>query len=283
MASAAIAKGLLPLAQQVLSLQASDEDIDAQVAQHVSQDKGLPLPEDVLAGVKHIIAEMASDNAAVRPWTPYLGLGWKLSSPFSGCPPPQDQGRCTKDRGAVARISASKVEIKSPQHKEGSQDESKGAALQPANRDGSVYSTYEARPSRAPTLLSAHTFSIHVIQTFTKLASQLKAHQTLALNRGEKEKFLRLEIDVDNPAVLALMRRHYGLQEPAGDDGKAPTIVRRIIEEALADSLDRLLLPSLKRELRGKLTEHAEQQAISVFARNVEKVLIAPPIRYEFV
>jgi transcriptional accessory protein Tex/SPT6 len=53
-----------------------------------------------------------------------------------------------------------------------------------------------------------------------------------------------------------------------------------IVEAAIGDSLTRLLVPSLKRELRTKLTEQAEQKAISVFARNLENILIAPPIRY---
>jgi hypothetical protein len=71
------------------------------------------------------------------------------------------------------------------------------------------------------------------------------------------------------------------------DDGKKLSVaaqdrgcqVVEVIEQAVADSLNRLLLPSLKRELRAKLTEQAEQQAISIFARNVENILIAPPVR----
>jgi uncharacterized protein len=67
LASAAIAKGLLPLAQQVLALQLDDEELEAQAAQHISEELELRDRGDVLEGVKHIIAEMLSDDAEVRP------------------------------------------------------------------------------------------------------------------------------------------------------------------------------------------------------------------------
>ena len=66
LASAAIAKGLLPLAQQVLERRITDAEFDAHVAQHVDEEKGLPRPEDVIEGVKHIIAEMVADNPEAR-------------------------------------------------------------------------------------------------------------------------------------------------------------------------------------------------------------------------
>ncbi len=66
LASAAIAKGLLPLAQQVLERRITDAEFDARVAQHVDEEKGLPRPEDVIEGVKHIIAEMVADNPEAR-------------------------------------------------------------------------------------------------------------------------------------------------------------------------------------------------------------------------
>jgi hypothetical protein len=87
---------------------------------------------------------------------------------------------------------------------------------------------------------------------------------------------------VDSDAVLGFMRGHLAdkLQGPSAKEKKKRAAVRALVEEALVDSRDRLLLPSLKRELRGRLTEQAGQHAISVFARNVETVLVAPPIRY---
>ncbi|ELR17404.1 Texlike RNA-binding protein, putative [Acanthamoeba castellanii str. Neff] len=208
----------------VLERRITDAELDAHVAQHVDEEKGLPRPEDVIEGVKHIIAEMVKGGA-----------------------------RDLFER--IAYINATRA---------AESDSSKSTAS-----DGSVYAHYE---------------------NFSKLARYAKAHQILALNRGEKQKFLKFDIVADHQALLDLIRKDYRLvhHQPAAasDDGKKLSVaaaaggqVVEVIEQAIADSLNRLLLPSLKRELRAKLTEQAEQQAISIFARNVENILIAPPVR----
>lgn len=114
-------------------------------------------------------------------------------------------------------------------------------------------------------------------QNFRKPASIIKAHQILALNRGEKHDLLKVDVEVDHEKLLWVVREHF---KTSGSSHKEKQKVHDIIDTALKDSLDRLLLPSLKRELRSNLNERAENQAISVFARNIEKVLLAPPIRY---
>jgi uncharacterized protein len=68
----AIAKGLLPLAQQILALEIPDDQLAARIAQHVDSENGLARPEDVIDGVKHIIAETVADDPEVR--TPLADL-----------------------------------------------------------------------------------------------------------------------------------------------------------------------------------------------------------------
>lgn len=106
---------------------------------------------------------------------------------------------------------------------------------------------------------------------FRQSLTSLKPHQVLAINRGEKEEFLKVKIEV--PADLALAAvRPLVIKNP-----EAITAVA--LEEALEDAYERLLAPSLEREIRAALTEMAEDQAIRVFATNLRSLLLQPPVK----
>lgn len=106
---------------------------------------------------------------------------------------------------------------------------------------------------------------------FRQVLTSLKPHQVLAINRGEKEEFLKVKIEV--PADLALAAvRPLVIKNP-----QAITAVA--LEEALEDAYERLLAPSLEREIRAALTEMAEDQAIRVFATNLRPLLLQPPVK----
>lgn len=106
---------------------------------------------------------------------------------------------------------------------------------------------------------------------FRQALTSLKPHQVLAINRGEKEEFLKVKIEV--PADLALAAvRPLVIKNP-----QAITAVA--LEEALEDAYERLLAPSLEREIRAALTEMAEDQAIRVFATNLRPLLLQPPVK----
>lgn len=99
---------------------------------------------------------------------------------------------------------------------------------------------------------------------------QAPPHRVLAINRGERAKILRVKIEIDRTAC-----------ESAADESLAPAEHphREFLRGCARDTLDRLILPSLERELRRELTEFAEQHAVSVFARNLRSLLLQPPIR----
>lgn len=96
-------------------------------------------------------------------------------------------------------------------------------------------------------------------------------HRILAINRGEKEKFLKVKIQTEEDAVERLIRKTVIRDENS--------IFREILEEVVKDSYKRLMAPSVEREIRGILTERAEEEAVRIFARNTEKLLMTPPVK----
>ena len=101
--------------------------------------------------------------------------------------------------------------------------------------------------------------------------AKVAGHRTLALNRGEKEKFLIVKVEAPEERILQYLRK-----KVITNDNPVTTPV---LEEVIADSYDRLIAPAIEREIRGDLTEKAEDGAISVFGKNLEQLLLQPPIK----
>ncbi|WP_445662642.1 Tex family protein [Cytobacillus sp. FSL R5-0596] len=101
--------------------------------------------------------------------------------------------------------------------------------------------------------------------------SRIVPHRTLALNRGEKEEVLKINIKPNTEFILKYLYKKWIKDErsPAG------TIVR----EAIDDGYKRLIMPSIEREIRNELTEKAEEQAIMIFSENLRKLLLQPPLK----
>ena len=105
---------------------------------------------------------------------------------------------------------------------------------------------------------------------FSQPVSRLQGHQILAVNRGEKEKYLKVSIDLDHErAMQTLFRAVVMPGTPAMDFIKATAL----------DAYDRLIFPSLERELRSDLTDTACEGAIGQFALNLRPLLMQPPVK----
>jgi protein Tex len=104
---------------------------------------------------------------------------------------------------------------------------------------------------------------------FENLVPRIRPHQVLALDRGEREKVLKVSLETQERDWRDAMRREF---RPAG------SAWTKYLEEALEDGAKRLLLPSIEREIRKELTEHAQQHAIQVFGDNLESLLLVPPL-----
>ena len=105
---------------------------------------------------------------------------------------------------------------------------------------------------------------------FTQNLSRLQGHQILAINRGEKEKMLRVSVLLDHE--LAMRTVYRAVVMPG-------TAAMEFIREAALDAYDRLLFPSLEREIRSDLTDKACEGAIGQFALNLRPLLMQPPVK----
>lgn len=100
---------------------------------------------------------------------------------------------------------------------------------------------------------------------------KMPSHRILAINRGEKEKFLKVKLEAPDEKILKYLQRQI-IQ-----DEKNQFAV--ILTDTIEDSFKRLIAPSIEREIRTDLTEKAEEQAIKVFGKNAKQLLMSPPIK----
>jgi uncharacterized protein len=105
---------------------------------------------------------------------------------------------------------------------------------------------------------------------FEEPLRRVQHHRILAINRGEKEGALKVSLKAPHDAAVSQMRELY-----VRGDSPASGVVGL----AVADSWNRLLFPSLERELRGSFTERAQEQAIKMFSLNLKQLLMQPPVR----
>ena len=203
-ATVAREKGLEPLAEALFA-QSRELPVPEVLAEdYVNPEKGVNTIEDALAGASDIIAEIISDDAAIR-----------------------KSLRTLMQRQALLRTSVVK----------GKEEEA------------SVYQMY---------------------YDFSQPVARVQGHQILAVNRGEREGFLKVTLEMDREQALIVVRR--AVLIPGGG---AAAFVRTAAE----DSYDRLIAPSMERELRSALTDSANEGAIRNFALNLRPLLMQPPVR----
>ena len=199
-ATVAKEKGLEPLAQQLFLQDGRSPEMLAK--EYIDPDKGVDSIETALSGASDIIAEMISDDPAIR-----KALRDKM------------------ERFAVVTTQAVDPDA------------------------SSVYQNYYA---------------------FTCPVRRLQNHQILAINRGEKEGILRVSAALPGLEGQALVCR-MAL--------KPSRVISSIVRTAAEDAYDRLIAPSIERELRNTLTDRATKSAISVFALNLRPLLMQRPIK----
>lgn len=201
-ASIAKEKGLEPLANALMLQQRNMMAPETIALRYVNAEKGVETAEDALQGAMDIIAEVVSDDAAVRT---------KLKTYYH-------------QTAMVATVAA--------------------------KDEDSTYRMYYDH--REPLRL-------------------MPSHRVLAMNRGEKEGFLKVALDVDKEKAQQLVR--YGFVQQTG----SPAC--KYVAQACDDAYTRLIAPSLDTELRAELTDKASAAAIRVFALNLRPLLMQPPVR----
>ena len=105
---------------------------------------------------------------------------------------------------------------------------------------------------------------------YDEALTKVAGHRTLAINRGEKEKILTVKIEAPQEDIIAYLQKQV-------ITGTNPDIVH-VLNEVIEDAYDRLIAPAIEREIRNELSEKAEDGAIRVFGKNLEQLLMQPPI-----
>ena len=198
-------KGLAPLAEAIWNRDPAVAKLDEVLPGLVDPDKWLLNVDDVLGGVKEILAEMVSDCADVR--GPLRNFIWD-----------------------VGLVASNKIETL---------PEGKGKEFDP-------------------------------YASFKEPVREIPPHRVLAINRGEKTNVLRVHLDIDRGIANEISAFHLNLADHPHRDLLLPVV---------SDSLERLVLPSLEREVRRELTERAQDHAVMIFARNLRSLLLQPPLR----
>ena len=116
---------------------------------------------------------------------------------------------------------------------------------------------------------SAKTYEMYY--SYQEPVKYIKPHRILALNRGENEKVLNVSIDIDKEGVLSYLEKKLIKNDKS--------FVVDIVKEAILDSYKRLIEPSIEREIRSDLTEVGEEAAIDNFGKNLEALLLTPPMK----
>lgn len=198
-------KGLGPLAEAIWNRDPAVANLAEVLPGLVDPDKWLLNTDDVLAGVKDILADMVADSADVR--GPLRAYTW--------------------DTGLIVAVRIETL------------PEGKGKEYEP-------------------------------YFNFKEPVKEIPPHRVLAINRGEKANALRVRIETDVALANEIAQYHLNLADHPHRD---------LLVEVVKDALDRLVLPSLEREVRRELTERAQDHAVHVFARNLRSLLMQPPLR----
>ena len=110
---------------------------------------------------------------------------------------------------------------------------------------------------------------------YTEPVKYIKPHRILAINRGEKENILTINIEINNDEIQKFLETKIIKNTNSN--------TTEIVKDAIKDSLKRLILPSVEREIRTELTETGENSAIENFGKNLEKLLLTPPMKDKIV
>ncbi|RGF20812.1 RNA-binding transcriptional accessory protein [Firmicutes bacterium AM10-47] len=105
---------------------------------------------------------------------------------------------------------------------------------------------------------------------YEERVEKMPGHRVLAINRGEKEKFLGVKIEAPTEEILGYLQREIITRKNLN--------TQDVLKEAIEDSYNRLIAPAIEREIRNSMTEKAEDESIKVFKKNLQQLLMQPPI-----
>jgi uncharacterized protein len=198
-ATIALAKGLKPLADSILS--GEEKELSVLAEKYIDPEKEVNTVEEALNGASDIIAEIISDDASIR-----------------------RRLRVVLENFGFLTASSDK-------------------------EDMGVYEMY---------------------RDFKEKLSKIASHRILAVNRGEKDGILKVSVEFEEERALKIINSTYAYDTHPH---------KEFLENTVKDSYNRLLFPSLEREVRNEKTESASEKAIKIFALNLKQLLMQPPVK----
>lgn len=110
-------------------------------------------------------------------------------------------------------------------------------------------------------------------ENYREKVAKIVPHRVLAVNRGEREEFLHVSLEVNQDQILDWLNHRFVKEG----------VTKELVQKAVADGYKRLIAPSIEREVRNHLTETAEDHALTVFAKNLRSLLLQPPVKGKIV
>ncbi|PQO31698.1 Tex-like N-terminal domain-containing protein [Blastopirellula marina] len=296
LATQARERGLEPLALEVLHDAEEAKDLPSRAATFVDAEKSLADVDAVLQGVGYLIAESFSEHAILR--GRLRKLFWKTGQLTSTRienggqdDSDDDQDHSPEEADVVAEETTTDENAAG---EEGTTPESTAEATEteaasadapatgenasspaPAKKEGGKKPTIqeirrEKRKRQKEKERAKKDKAFRDYYDYHEPVSKIPPHRVLAINRGDRTRFLKVRIEVDFDKVTKTAE---DAVIPEGHTHAA------YLKQVLRDSLNRLIIPSIEREIRRELTEKAETHAIEVFACNLRKLLLQPPVR----
>ncbi len=286
LATQARERGLEPLALEVLEDAEAAKDLKSRAEAFVDAEKSLADTDAVLQGVGCIVAEVFSENAFLR--GRLRKLFWKTgqltSTRIENAGQPEKNDSDDSDSEVTSDdVSAEESSAESTDTAESTATESTEAASQEKSEDkkdgdkkeGGKKPTIqeirrEKRKRQKEKERAKKDKAFRDYYDYHEPVSKIPPHRVLAINRGDRTRFLKVRIDVDVDKIAKTA------EEVVIPEGHSHA---DYLKQCLKDSLNRLIIPSIEREIRRELTEKAETHAIEVFACNLRKLLLQPPVR----
>ena len=230
-ATIAIAKGLEPLADFIMAQKPDGRSLEELASEYIDEEKGVLTTEDAIGGAKDIIAEKISDDSDLR-----------------------------KELREFMQKSGSIVSSMKKQKETKKAKETKEKVIDNTNK-------YEDKEGNDKAK-EADTYAIY--DGFKQEVAKIPSHRVLAINRGENEGFLKVEVEYNLEKCLEIIAGSYKIKD---------TIFADLLTEVHKDSFERLISPSLEREIRNELTDMANEQAIKNFELNLKPLLMEAPLK----
>ncbi len=211
----------------------------------IPEEKKVGTPEEALQGALDIIAERISDDASLRTWI--REKTWKSGT------------IATAEKKETAKAAA-----KSSKTAKAAADDTDAVTARAASTTAKAGSTAAVHGTKEDRRLVYEMY-----YEFEESIAKLPGHRILAINRGEREKYLTVTVNAPEEEILQHIQKTAFKRNPYTESALA---------ETAKDAYERLIQPSIEREIRGQLTEDAEDGAIKVFRKNLEQLLMQPPI-----